>query len=58
MSFVKRMSRDWIQEKMWEQEEIVWVSRRSWQVARGVEASHAPCSVNVRVKSRMREREV
>jgi len=43
---------------MWEQEEIVWVSRRSWQVVRGVEASHAPYSVNVRVRSRRREKEV
>jgi hypothetical protein len=42
---------------MWEQEEIVWVSRRSWHIARGIEASHAPNSVNVRVRSRRRERE-
>ena len=40
------------------QEEMVWVSRRSWQVVRGVEASHTPYSVNVRVRSRRSEREV
>ena len=42
---------------MWEQEDIVCVSRRSWHVARGIEASQAPNSVNVRVRSRSRERE-
>lgn len=42
---------------MWEQEEIVWVSRRSWQVERGAEGSHAPYSANVRVRSRRRESE-
>ena len=42
---------------MWEQDEIVCVSSRSWQVVRGVETSHAPYSVNVRVRSRRRDRE-